>query len=328
MSGTNTGEGLQIAQKFCQKWVLPFLETEFPDLHDRSACVLFGGSQSLGNDDVLSRDHGWGPAFELFLTNADARQYGRQLQRALNEAAPRNWQGAEWRELHPNVSVRAIDTWMRQHMRYPHPPKTRLAWLRMCESQLYMMRHCTVFHDPLGEFSRRKEAYHYYPRDVWLQRVWDETFSVWHYGEYNFIDRMVHRGDRVTISVCLGAFSESAMRLCLLLNEDYTPYWKWLATEFRKLPDIEELDRNLDGLMTNCDLSVQAGHVKTICRDIFMRLTAKGLVHGDLDADEHCLKIAKRDLRRLMDDKGLPVESWSISAVMPGARRVPDNLFE
>jgi len=108
MSSTNTGEGLQVAQEFCQKWILPFLETEFPDLHDRSACVLFGGSQSLGNDDALSRDHGWGPAFELFLTNADTRQYGKLLQRALSEAAPRNWQDAEWRELRPSSCYAAI----------------------------------------------------------------------------------------------------------------------------------------------------------------------------------------------------------------------------
>jgi len=114
--------------------------------------------------------------------------------------------------------------------------------------------------------------------------------------------------------------------LCLLLNDDYTPYWKWLATEFRKLPDIEELDRNLVGLTTNSDLWVQAGHVKAICRDMFMRLAAKGLIHEDPDADEHCLSVANRDLRRLMNDKGLPAESWSISAVVPGARRLPDNL--
>jgi len=301
MPRTENIKGLDVAQNFCNEWVLPFLKKEEPELIERAACALHGGSQCLGNDDLLSRDHGWGPAFQLFLTSEDARSHGKRLQRGLKDAAPREWLGAKWREVRPNVSVHSIDAWFRQHGGYAHPPKTKLAWLRIDESFLYMLRHATVFHDPLGEFSKRKQAFHSYPYNVWLQRVWDEMFSVWHYGEYNFIDRLTYRKDSVAITICLGEFTQSTMRLCLLLHDDYTPYWKWLAAEFRKLPDVEELDSWLKELAMSSDIDLQSKLIKTICRDVFSRLAAKGLVTGNPDDDEHCLKIAKKDIKNLME---------------------------
>ncbi len=301
MSQATNLKGLEIAHTFCEEWVIPFLRSEFPKISERAACVLFGGSQSLRNDDDLSHDHGWGPAFDLFLQSEDAKKSAKRVQQAINTSAPKEWLGARWSLVRgANVKVRSLDAWMRQHMRYPHPPKSHLAWLRVDESQLYMMRHCSVFHDPLGDFSQRKEAYHSYPYEVWLQRVWDELFSVWHYGEYNFCDRMVHREDRVAIAMCIGSFVEATMRLCLLLNDDFTPYWKWLAAEFRKLPNVEELDSWLNNLIASDDLNDQAKIVKLICRDVFSRLVNKGLVTGNPEDDDHCLKIAKQDLRKLM----------------------------
>jgi hypothetical protein len=86
----------------------------------------------------------------------------------------------------------------------------------------------------------------------------------------------------------------------LLLNDDYTPYWKWLAAEFRKLPDVSDLDAWILELVTIHKVPEQVRLVKTICRDVFSRLAAKGLVTGNPDDDEHCLKIARADLRKLL----------------------------
>ena len=57
----------------------------------------------------------------------------------------------------------------------------------MREYELYLIRHGQVFFDPVGEFSARRAALKHYPRLARMQRVWDELFGVWHYGQYNFL---------------------------------------------------------------------------------------------------------------------------------------------
>ena len=50
------------------------------------------------------------------------------------------------------------------------------------------------------EFARWRAAFHDYPRHIWLARVEQEFFHVWHYGQYNFLDRLTHRRDPVSIN--------------------------------------------------------------------------------------------------------------------------------
>ena len=294
-------KGLQIAEQFFHEWGLPYLRSEFPQISERVVCFVCGGSQSLGNDDRLSHDHGWGPSFQVVLTGDDFRRWGRRLSRAINECAPRQWAGAEYRGGGDSIWVQSLHKWFTA-LGAQHSPKRPMSWLRLRECDLYIVRHMTIFHDPLGEFTARKEAFHYYPYRAWLQRIADETFNVWHHGEYNFIDRMVYRRDPAAIAICIGTFVESTMKLCMLLEEDYSPYWKWLPAQFRKLPGVSKLDHRIDELVTSSDIERQATLVKTICRDIFSRLAKKGLVTGNPDDDEHCLKIAKNDLRRLLEN--------------------------
>jgi len=40
-------------------------------------------------------------------------------------------------------------------------------------------------------------------------------------------------------AVCLGQFVTGVMRIVLLMRRDFTPYWKWLAFEFRKRPQAQ-----------------------------------------------------------------------------------------
>ena len=63
------------------------------------------------------------------------------------------------------------------------------------------------------------------------------------------------------------------MRLSMLLNRDYTPYWKWLAAEFRKTSGTEQLDQSLRRLFQTHEVNEQVSAVEE-----------KGL-RADIDAD-------------------------------------------
>ena len=77
--------GLEVAHRFFAEWGLPFLQEHFPGPAEHTAAGLFRGSQVLGADDALSRDHGWGPMFLLLLTEEDYAAQGQAVAQALVE---------------------------------------------------------------------------------------------------------------------------------------------------------------------------------------------------------------------------------------------------
>jgi len=290
-------KGLEIAERYFHEWGLPYLNSEFPMVSDRIAAFLCGGSQSLGNDDELSRDHGWGPGFSLVVTGPDMRQYGARLRRALKADAPTDWLGFSHRR-QANIEVTSLDRWFRERIGCARPPKRPLDWIhRTNENALYMLRHATVFYDPLGEFMARRESFRYYPKAAWWQRLEAETFNVWHYGQYNFLERLTQRRDPIAVTTCLGTFTTATMVLCLLLAEDYSPYWKWLPAEFRKLPDVHDLESNLTKVALSRDIDAQVEPVEWICDDVLSRLKAKGVVSANPTGHRHPLMCALNEIK-------------------------------
>ena len=230
------------------------------------------------------------------LTGEDKKRHGRRLETQINQAAPGKWKGHKLRAA-ASVTVVSLNPWLRNWVGCAHPPKTDRAWLeRTAEDYLYMLRHAPVFHDPLGAFSARRQAFWYYPDGAWLQRIVQETFNVWHFGQYNFLDRMVRRRDPVAIAVCLGRFAEGAMRLSMLLARDYTPHWKWLAAEFRKLPDIEQMDVGLRDLFASHDIDAQADLVRKINDRIHTQWVDRFDLSPDPRDHPHPLFCAKNEL--------------------------------
>ena len=167
------------------------------------------------------------------------------------------------------------------------------------ESQLYFLRHGHIFHDPLGEFSARREEFARYPSDVLLKRINDECWSVWHFGEYKFRSRLAHRKDSLAIQMCLGHFIESAMRVCFLLNDDFSPYWMWLPHEFRKLPSCRAIRRRLSRLVRIDDLAEQSDLVSQICACLRRKLVR----HNLLTTDRPLYGLGSKEIRKKIKDK-------------------------
>jgi len=283
-------KGLSIARAFFFEWGLPELKREFPELSSRVVAARLAGSDVIGADDEISRDHGWGPQFWLYLpTDDEYHRFGQELSERLNAAAPNPWRGYRVAGAGERaVCVSSILTLMRgfgfrtrpQGARDWVPADAQTPKALPNESLLYFLRHGAVFHDPEGELSAWRESLRAYPRDIWLRRLAEETFRVWHHGEYNFIQRIARRRDPIAIQVCLGEFTTGVMRLWLLLAGDFTPYWKWLAHEFRKSPEAAQVEPSLMRLAVTHDVEEQVELVQGICRIAHERLFLLGLVTG------------------------------------------------
>ena len=53
-------KGLELSQRFFEEVGFPAIREHLPECVSHITVGLSGGSQSHGNDDEISRDHGWG----------------------------------------------------------------------------------------------------------------------------------------------------------------------------------------------------------------------------------------------------------------------------
>src|SRR5688500_20274327 len=84
--------GLKLCRLFYEQEVTPILNKNFPRLRN-SAAIIGWGSEVLGFDTPISRDHHWGPRLLLFLSEKDYRRLKGQISEALSDQLPYEFMG-------------------------------------------------------------------------------------------------------------------------------------------------------------------------------------------------------------------------------------------
>jgi len=168
--------GLTIARDFFVSWGHPFLKSHLPDLAGRIAAGRFLGSDVLGGDDEISRDHDWGPQFDLFLSADDYASFGERLSQAMNAAAPNPWNGYRLAGAGDrSVRLESIPAWFSKHLKLERFPAIPADWPPFyLESMLYFLRHGEIWVDATGEFSKWQSALNEYPEELLRARLAEE----------------------------------------------------------------------------------------------------------------------------------------------------------
>lgn len=260
-------QGIELSRRFYLEVVAPWLARCFPDLR-HAAAILGYGSELLGFDDEISRDHNWGPRVWLYVSEEELEARGAALVEAFAREAPDAFLGIPlgfFSRPHPPTSGDGV----RAHIGHglevrtvagaivgalailPGEPLDALAWLGFAEQKLLTLTAGEVFHDGVGELTAMRERFAWFPRDVWLYKLacqWRRIAE-----EQAFVGRAGLVGDDLGSRVIAGRLSRDVMRLAFLLERRYAPYPKWFGTAFGRLPAAAALRAPLSRALAAAD---------------------------------------------------------------------------
>ena len=233
-------KGLELCKRFFTEVGLPRIKNELPEIMPYLSAGLGGGSQCHGNDDEVSRDHGWGPGFSVWLNKEEKDRFEPRLRKILNDL-PKSYLGYGWAsedEAKFACPILDIDEFFKAKVGVLNAPSIDTDWLKINEERLFEITHCQIFHDASGEITSRIKAFQgYYPNDVWKNRIAHNLVELWRWST-QYVKRASRRGDVIAAGLLWGRFAENAMKLGFLLNREYAPYEKWLYVQFTRLPEF------------------------------------------------------------------------------------------
>ena len=246
--------GLKLCERFFADAVLPILARRFPSLR-YSAARIDTGSDVLGFDTPMSRDHGWGPRCVIYVDEADHAAVAEPIVRAMADELPFDFLGyptnfvmtdspvmspTTRRPINHLVEVVTVRSFFASYLGIdPRQPLSEIDWLTLPSQKLRTIRSGLVFHDVLDELDHCRRSLHWYPHDLWLYLMacqWQRISQ-----EEAFVARAGDSGDELGSRVIAARLVEDLMKLCFLMEQEYPPYAKWFGTAFKRLKCAPEV---------------------------------------------------------------------------------------
>jgi hypothetical protein len=243
--------GLKLCKLFYKEEVKPILDKNFPELR-YSAAIIGWGSEVLGFDTPISRDHHWGPRLLLFLSEKNYKRLKDQISDALSDQLPYEFMGysTNYSEPEPNgvrhplkitrgridhmVNIYTVRSFFKARLGIdPYKKFSGLDWLTFPQQRLLELTSGEVYHDGLGELEKIRTRLKYYPRDVWLYMLAAQWTRISQ--EEAFVGRTGDVGDELGSQIVAARLVREIIKLAFLMERRYAPYSKWLGSAFQRL---------------------------------------------------------------------------------------------
>lgn len=170
MGSPGSENGISLARAYWSHVVRPILDDHRP-LVPRAAARGGSGSDVLGQDDHLSRDHDWGLRLQLFVrTSAKSDILAVLEEQLLDEFAglPTSFAFTGQDEHRLAVDVLSVDELVSTKFGFdPRGGATPLEWLSLTGQAALEVTAGAVFEDPADEPTSLRDALAWYPDDVW-----------------------------------------------------------------------------------------------------------------------------------------------------------------
>lgn len=179
------------------------------------------------------------------------------------------------------MRVESIPEWFRKYLKLARLPPAAAEWPpSSAESILYFLRHGEIWMDGSGELAGGGRLFTSIPKKSCVAGLRKNAFEFGSTANTILFSGWARRRDPIAIVVCLGEFVTGVMRIVLLMSGDFTPYWKWLAFEFRKRSEAQPYVKLLEELVSIRIIERQVEIVQRVCVLVHQQLLDGGWVTG------------------------------------------------
>lgn len=248
---TTTGQnGLELARAFSHEVVEPILARRFPGL-PFAAGRLGSGSDVLGFDDAVSRDHDWGLRLSLFVPDDAVAEVAEELERLLPDAflgRPVRFAFTGQTAVRHHVEVASVHGFLEERLGFdPQTGPSVQEWLSLSGQAVLEVVAGPIFAETSDDLASARRALDWYPDDVWRYVLACDWIRVEQ--ELPLMGRAADVGDDLGSRVIAARLAHTVMHLAFLSERRWPPYAKWLGTSFRSLGCAEQVGGPLDAVL-------------------------------------------------------------------------------
>ena len=266
-------KGLDLSRSYYEAFGRPMLESQFADVLPYLAVGLAGsGSECMGYDDEVSRDHDFEPGFCLFLPGEDLvdRKTAFALERAYARL-PAQFEGVRRDRMAPvggsrHGVIRTADFFM-DKTGSPDGMLSLQQWLTVPSQSLAEAVSGEIFEDPYGEVSLIRRRLAAWPEDIRRKKMAGHLLLMAQSGQYNYARCLAH-GETAAAQLAVFAFVSSAMEVIFLLNRTYMPFYKWRFRAMRELAALSLEAELMEYLVTSDNEPSSAQEKQKVIEDI------------------------------------------------------------
>ena len=294
-------KGIELCREYYKVYGEPMLREKFPEVLDVAAVGLVGsGSECLGYDDEVSRDHDFEPGFCIFLSCCDFDDAALfRLERAY-AALPSEFEGVRRLGIQPvggsRRGVIMIEDFLASKTGMNTLPSCDEDWFGIPEYALCELTGGELFYDGAGTLSRIREHMAHYPRDVKLKKLAGQLLLAGQAGQYNYT-RCIEHGESGAAQLAVQEFVNSAMAAAFLLSDKYMPYYKWRFRALRECSALgEALAYPFEFLLTTDNsprsVKIKSEVIEDISRMISDELRVQSLITAtDAELERHAYAV-------------------------------------
>ena len=242
--------GAEVARGFYADVVGPLLSRALPELR-YAAARLGSGSDVLGLDDAMSRDHDWGCRLTLLVDEDDRDQVPR-INAMLEDELPERFGKFPVRfpvtwdpSLSHQVEVATVADFTASRLGVdPSDGLSVLDWLTVTGQSVLEVTAGRVFTDRTRTLAAVRTLLAWYPPDVEryvLAAGWQRICQL-----LPMMGRTAEAGDELGSRLLSASLAGDLVWLAFALSRRWAPYAKWRGTVFRSLPVAARLAPLLD----------------------------------------------------------------------------------
>ena len=256
-------KGLELAEKFYKEYGEKMIDENFSHIKKYLAVGLCGsGSECMGFDDELSKDHDFEPGFCIFLPDESIVSSRDEflLERAYAKL-PKEFLGFKRNALNPvggnRHGVIRTGDFFKGKTGDENGDLTTEQWFFISEQFLLEATNGKIFSDNFGAITSIRQKLSYLPEDVRLKKLAGNLLIMAQAGQYNY-SRCIKRGETGAAQLAIGEFVNATLKVIFLLNKQYIPYYKWVFKALKGLETLSHLHNDLEYVISSSNSENEA----------------------------------------------------------------------